>query len=60
MAEHPIGLVERGHRSPIAGVVIWMVDAGEAAVGATNLLRRCRRRDPEDLVVGDVLTLGSQ
>jgi hypothetical protein len=37
-----------------------MMDAGEPAIGATDLLRRCRRRDPEDLVVGDVLTLGSQ
>jgi hypothetical protein len=36
-----------------------MMDAGEPAVGATDLLRGCGRRDPEDLVVGDVLTLGS-
>jgi hypothetical protein len=60
MAQHPIGLVDGRHRAPVAGIVIGMVDAGETAVGATDLLRRCRRRDPEDLVMGDVLTLGSQ
>jgi hypothetical protein len=37
-----------------------MVDAGEAAVGATDFLRRRRRRNPENVVVGDALTLGSQ
>jgi hypothetical protein len=35
------------------GVTIRVMDAGEAPVGAPDLLRRRRRGDPENLVVGD-------
>jgi hypothetical protein len=53
VTEHPVGLVDGCHRAGIVGVTIGMVHAGEAPVGAPDLLRRRRRGDPENLVVGD-------
>jgi hypothetical protein len=53
IAQHPVRLIDGGHRADVRDAAVRVVHAGQPAVRAADLLRRSRRRDPEDLIVGD-------